>query len=1370
MKLRGAKNYVIGLDIGTGSVGWAATTSERELLRFKGQPTWGSRLFDGADTAAGTRVKRGLRRRYDRRRQRLDWLQEFFDAEMTKVDPEFFIRLRQSRLLKEDREAGHADYRWPLFNDSDFTERDYYDRFPTIYHLRDWLIKANEKADIRLVYLALHNIVKHRGNFLYQDNPTLSAKNADVSAAAGALFDAYAEWANEREDTDFDLDREETVEAISDVLKSRDTRRAERRETLCRALSLSSKDKRANALAGAILGYKVDFSLIFDVEMENSNVGLGNDEQAEALEDSCPDDLLPYLEAIRALFSAFTLMGILSSAKSGDTLSTCKVADYDHYAEDLKTLKLLVREYAPDCYEEFFRGPKYEGCADYDVSKAKGYTRYNMGPSKSGSGAKPMDYESFKKEVESLFRGTGAESNSRYVKMMGDFAEERFLRRLKTSDNGSIPYQLHLEEMDTILRKQGAYYPFLLENLEKIESLVSFRIPYYVGPLSPESDASRDPRFAWSVRKEGQENTPIRPWNWEEVIDKDASAEKFIMRMTSRCTYLPGEDVLPRCSLLYEEYCALNELNSMKWSQDGDKEHRFTFVDRDGIMEDVLKRHKPGTYKNIEAWLKNHGRSHPHVVGAQGETGMISRLSSRSFFCKLLGKDDLDSADEEMAEEIILWSTLFEDRSILRDKLATKYGDRLDSDQIAKICRKRFTGWGKLSRKLLCGITTQTQDGPMTVMDVLRDGAPGTGRAMNLMEAISDKELGLGVLIEEEAASYLRSATDLDINELPGSPALRRGVNQAMKIVEEIVSIAGNPPSAIYVEVTREENPLLKGRRTRERYARIKEAIEAFKREAPDLYAEFRSTTNSDMVDDRLYLYFTQCGKSMYSGKPLDIRSLSTYQIDHVIPQCLIKDDSIENRVLVLPGENQAKSDSMLLDSAIIRKQKSWWAKLFDLGLIGQKKFNNLMRERFSDKQLEGFIARQLVETSQTIKLVQAMLGQAYPDTEIIPVKAAQSSALRDEKALDLVKVREANNFHHAHDAYLACCVGTFVHTFYPDALRNPITVARMMKKLLKEQGESIRHGLKTPGSVGFFVGRFLKSQVNSETGEVWDHSAEAALIRKQIDYRQCFISRMPVEDSGAFWDETIYSPRAAKGDIPLKKGLDPKKYGNYSREQFACFFVYRVKDKKGKESIEWDALPVSVASSAKGDKDATTRAITRYATELATSKGLEFQGIVRSKVLKNQLMEMDGNRFYVRGMKEVRNAVELAFTQKELKFLQRELSGEGDDESSAIYEVLANRLANCAPKLASNLKLTTENATRIALLDPLDRASLVEALLKISSAAANVVDTTLYGGSKHAGSILLTFKKELSRKENRVVFVDQSVTGMFEKRTIIGL
>ena len=66
------ENYNIGLDIGTTSVGWAvANDATNKVMRKGGKALWGVRLFDSAVTAEDRRAKRGTRRRYDRRRERI---------------------------------------------------------------------------------------------------------------------------------------------------------------------------------------------------------------------------------------------------------------------------------------------------------------------------------------------------------------------------------------------------------------------------------------------------------------------------------------------------------------------------------------------------------------------------------------------------------------------------------------------------------------------------------------------------------------------------------------------------------------------------------------------------------------------------------------------------------------------------------------------------------------------------------------------------------------------------------------------------------------------------------------------------------------------------------------------------------------------------------------------------------------------------------------------------------------------------------------------------------------------------------------------------------------------------------------------------
>lgn len=70
------QGYYLGLDMGTGSVGWAVTDSEYHVLRKHGKALWGVRLFESASTAEERRMFRTSRRRLDRRNWRIEILQE----------------------------------------------------------------------------------------------------------------------------------------------------------------------------------------------------------------------------------------------------------------------------------------------------------------------------------------------------------------------------------------------------------------------------------------------------------------------------------------------------------------------------------------------------------------------------------------------------------------------------------------------------------------------------------------------------------------------------------------------------------------------------------------------------------------------------------------------------------------------------------------------------------------------------------------------------------------------------------------------------------------------------------------------------------------------------------------------------------------------------------------------------------------------------------------------------------------------------------------------------------------------------------------------------------------------------------------------
>lgn len=1113
---------------------------------------------------------------------------------------------------------------------------------------------------------------------------------------------------------------------------------------------------------------------------------MSDDEKVETYREGVPDEGAALFDAICAVYSAYVLSGILTNGSEpiysavlqgsdGKTISYCKVREYEKYKSDLKLLKELVRTYAPKKYNDFFRGKFYEGTSIYDPAAAKGYTKYDV---KRGAA-----YEDFFKETKKLLDATDAASDPRYASMLAEFAEERFLRRLKTSDNGSIPYQLHLEEMDAIIRNQGRFYPFLNEQREKIESLVSFRIPYYVGPLTQKNaarDAEGNARFAWSRHLPGKEGERVYPWNWDQVIDKNGAAHAFINRMTSDCTYLLGEPVLPKCSLLYQEFCVLNELNGARYTVDGDDWRRFDFADRTGIIKDLFKEKRTVSYKAVEDWLRSErGWAHAHVRGGQGETKFESGLSSYRFFCKdVFHVTELPERDIPMVETIILWNTLFEDRSILREELDRHFGPdsddpRLTAEQIKLICKKRFTGWGKLSEEFLCGIKASTDNGPKSIMDVMREGDPSAGgrsRAMVLMEVLRDENLGFQKLVDARNEKVVAGSGPMRVEDIPGSPSLRRTVNQATRIVEEIVGIAGHAPQNIFIETTRDDDDKNKGRRTKKRYDKIREAVEAFKSEhaaqAKELLGELKAVDPKDFDDERLVLYFMQGGKSLYSGASLDIRRLSEYQVDHIIPQSYIKDDSFENKALVLSSENQTKTDNLLIGDDVRRKMSGYWRALHDVGLIGDKKYNNLKASSISEGRIKGFIARQLVETSQIVKLTRMMLESHVPDARVVSIRASLSHELRE--ARHYYKCREINDFHHAHDALLAAEVGRFLLKRHGAMYDNVVGYSHVVRAFVKAEAEDARRNGKRPGSTGFFISSFLHSGFDKETGEVfkddWDAEFECERIRKYLNYKQVYISRMPEETSGAFWDATIYSPRNPKGGVlSVKEGLDPKKYGSFSREQFAYFFVYAYLDKKGKRAYAFSPVPVRVAS-AVAEK---AGALEAFAREEARESGGEFVRILRRKVYKYQLIEVGADRLYITGKKEVRNARQLAFSQEETSRILLCLSGAEDGEIvRRLVTSTSIKLQVCCPRLAELIGVGG-SLTQFEGLTIEEAKGLLSSLVALGSAKSNREDLRVIGASRTAGSIQPTFSKLL--QTSGITFIDQSVTGMFERRTTIG-
>ena len=246
------------------------------------------------------------------------------------------------------------------------------------------------------------------------------------------------------------------------------------------------------------------------------------------------------------------------------------VAKYEKHHAELKELKELFRDYKTQKeYSEFFHKELKAEQKDGKMSPAflksfgkikKGeyvpnYANYIKGMKRCGD-TQSKARENLYKCIKALL-GDVAKDDERYIRICAEMENDSYLEKINDVSNSVIPYQLNEMEMEKILDVQGRFYPELNDNKELILKMLTSKIPYFVGPLNSGS------RFAWMSKKAGMENISVYPWNVEEVVDVDKTAEKFITRMTNYCTYLPCEKVLPKHSIIYQWYEVLTELSQI---------------------------------------------------------------------------------------------------------------------------------------------------------------------------------------------------------------------------------------------------------------------------------------------------------------------------------------------------------------------------------------------------------------------------------------------------------------------------------------------------------------------------------------------------------------------------------------------------------------------------------------------------------------------------------------------------------------------------------------------------------------------------------------------------------------------------------------
>lgn len=788
---------------------------------------------------------------------------------------------------------------------------------------------------------------------------------------------------------------------------------------------------------------------------------------------------------------------------------------------------------------------------------------------------------------DEVAKDTHSDEYKNEVKNIKDHSSSgKHLRVVRNLENG-YPNGLYVKEARAILRKQQEFYPEISDDfIEVCESIISARIPYYIGPLK------NDAKNAW-VSKNGKikYSYAYSMKQADKPVDEYDSIEKWKKRMISHCTYLPEEYALPKGSFIAETFSILNELNILRAEDENDNTYYLTYDDKVKILDTLFMSGKEVKYSDVRDLLhiKNFGtrkQSNDNRKFSNKYT-LYPRISKLIPSLKLDSVLDIFSENEKVKEieEIILSINLYNEEKTKIDYFKDKKGYSQEvSKALSKLTSNSFYSY---SEKFVLHQPMNERGDSMMSLLFEDNNRFYTNEQMTLISKAVDEE---GNPLDFSANKYEKILEenggklniDLLLEEgnplIPISRPVIRGLNEAMKMYTELVKVYG-VPKRVVIETARDlKDHSIIGTQSEKHFDQTKKLydylVEQFggeknfaKKSNVEEWEQIESYVNKNKV--KIELYLRQNGVDLLTGEKININELEKYEIDHILPRGF-GDDSLDDKMLISKLANAKKANRLPLQfiesgeqignhvvtsSEFIHRVEN----LYDMKLISQKKRDRLLLE--NDKDLETFINQNLVDTRYIIREFMSILNaynkHHHYDTHVVSLRAAYTSLYR--KTFNFDKDRGYGQQHHAHDAALIVVADKTLSTYYPHYdernHRNDSGFSKTYRDFIQEMQSNDQ---AKKDSLKYFIrGMFRKAYGVSFS----DSSSIISQIKRTVPF---YSTKVEKNYKGKYFEATKLNQKMYKEDAVLSiVGVNDDKQV-FSGVNCAATDFYKYKDKKG--------------------------------------------------------------------------------------------------------------------------------------------------------------------------------------------------------------
>lgn len=646
-------------------------------------------------------------------------------------------------------------------------------------------------------------------------------------------------------------------------------------------------------------------------------------------------------------------------------------------------------------------------------------------------------YNDYKKDVQS--------------KMNVKFDKTDKIRVIKNLDN-NFPNGLYVKEAKAILYKQQEYHKEITDEfIEVVASIISARIPFYIGPLDINA------KNAWIDNKKVNFK-----YSYEYTqknlssIDEKHTIKQWKERMISHCTYLPDELALPKGSFIYELFNILNEINILQAIDNNGELYYLSYDDKIKIINQLFLKKEKVKYEDVAYLLglysfgtknnKSQTKFNNCFTLYHNIKNILPELKVNDIKEIFSNKEKIDKL-----ESIILDISLFDEEKARRNNFV----DEFCLEKAERLGKLKVKGFYSLSKKFL--MEEKLNSNGESIIDILfSDNKDGNNEQMSIIQNATDENGKEKNLTANKYERLLKEndnklSVDLLIDGtkpiIPISRPVLRGLNECFKIYEEIIKVYGIP-NRLIIETAKDFNS--KEEKAKKKTIKhddiVKNIYDDIKKNKDKKISQMRASLEDwDSIysylkknSKKIELYVQQLGNDIIDGNKIDLNRLDDYEIDHILPRGF-GDDSMNDKILISKNNNSKKGDRVPLqyiNESMTTTTKNYVDRvntLFENNLISEEKRKRLLLE--DTENAVSFINQNLVDTRYIIKEFTSMIS-AYNkinsyNTHIVSIKSHFTNLAR--KAFYLKKNRDFGLQHHAHDACMVVIADACLNAFYPN-------------------------------------------------------------------------------------------------------------------------------------------------------------------------------------------------------------------------------------------------------------------------------------------------------------------------------------------------